>query len=99
MPPNSLRLGRSVGYFRSPRDVLTICLGETTYARFVIIVNATLFELRWDDHVTLEICSITPPPANIWANEGMAKCPSSAPASHAKFLAPDATENTEPSTA
>jgi dCTP deaminase len=33
VPPNSFALARSVEYFRIPREVLTICLGKSTYAR------------------------------------------------------------------
>jgi deoxycytidine triphosphate deaminase len=33
VPPNSFALARTVEYFRIPRNVLTICLGKSTYAR------------------------------------------------------------------
>jgi len=33
IPPNSFCLARTVEYFRIPRNVLTICLGKSTYAR------------------------------------------------------------------
>ncbi len=33
IPPNSFVLGRTVEYFRIPRNVLSICLGKSTYAR------------------------------------------------------------------
>jgi dCTP deaminase len=33
VPPNSFALARTVEYFRIPRDVLTVCLGKSTYAR------------------------------------------------------------------
>ena len=32
IPPNSFALGRSVEYFKIPRNVLTICVGKSTYA-------------------------------------------------------------------
>src|SRR6218665_3999144 len=41
IPPNSFALARTVEYFRIPRNVLTICLGKSTYARCGIIVNVT----------------------------------------------------------
>jgi len=44
IPPNSFALARSVEYFRIPRNVLTICVGKSTYARCGIIVNVTPFE-------------------------------------------------------
>jgi len=71
IPPNSFVLGRSVEYFRIPRDVLTICLGKSTYARCGIIVNVTPFEPEWEGYVTLEISNTTPLPARIYADEGL----------------------------
>jgi len=71
VPPNSFALARSIEYFRIPRDVLTICLGKSTYARCGIIVNVTPFEPEWEGYVTLEISNTTPLPAKIYANEGL----------------------------
>ena len=73
IPPNSFALGRSVEYFRIPRDVLTICVGKSTYARCGIITNVTPFEPEWEGFVTLEISNTTPLPAKIYANEGIAQ--------------------------
>jgi dCTP deaminase len=71
IPPNSFALARSVEYFKIPRDVLTICVGKSTYARCGIIVNVTPFEPEWEGFVTLEISNSTPLPAKIYANEGL----------------------------
>ncbi len=71
VPPNSFALARSVEYFRIPRNVLTICLGKSTYARCGIITNVTPFEPEWEGRVTLEISNTTPLPAKIYANEGI----------------------------
>ncbi len=73
MPPNSFALARSVEYFRIPRNVLTICVGKSTYARCGIITNVTPFEPEWEGYVTLEISNTTPLPAKIYANEGIAQ--------------------------
>ena len=73
VPPNSFALSRSIEYFRIPRDILTICLGKSTYARCGIIVNVTPLEPEWEGHVTLEISNTTPLPAKIYANEGLAQ--------------------------
>lgn len=73
IPPNSFALARSVEYFRIPRNVLTICLGKSTYARCGIIVNVTPFEPEWEGHVTLEISNTTPLPCVVYANEGLAQ--------------------------
>ena len=73
VPPNSFALARTVEYFRIPRDVLTICLGKSTYARCGIIVNVTPFEPEWEGTATLEISNTTPLPARIYANEGIAQ--------------------------
>ena len=71
VPPNSFALARSVEYFKIPRDVLTICVGKSTYARCGIIVNVTPFEPEWEGFVTLEISNSTPLPAKIYSNEGL----------------------------
>ncbi|CAO5678295.1 MAG: dCTP deaminase [Holosporales bacterium] len=71
IPPNSFVLGRTVEYFKIPRDVLVICLGKSTYARCGIIVNVTPLEPEWEGHVTLEFSNTTPLPAKIYANEGV----------------------------
>jgi dCTP deaminase len=73
IPPNSFALARTVEYFRIPRDVLTVCVGKSTYARCGIIVNVTPFEPEWEGYVTLEISNTTPLPARIYANEGIAQ--------------------------
>jgi dCTP deaminase len=73
VPPNSFALARSVEYFRIPRDVVTLCVGKSTYARCGIITNVTPFEPEWEGYVTLEISNTTPLPAKIYANEGIAQ--------------------------
>jgi len=71
IPPNSFVLGRTVEYFRIPRDVLVVCLGKSTYARCGIIVNVTPLEPEWEGHITLEFSNTTPVPAKIYSNEGV----------------------------
>ena len=71
IPPNSFALARSVEYFRIPRNVLTICLGKSTYARCGIIVNVTPFEPEWEGFVTLEISNTSPLPARVYSSEGI----------------------------
>jgi dCTP deaminase len=71
IPPNSFVLARTVEYFRIPRDILTVTLGKSTYARCGIIVNVTPFEPGWEGYATLEISNTTPLPAKIYANEGI----------------------------
>lgn len=73
IPPNSFALASTVEYFRIPRNILTICLGKSTYARCGIIVNVTPLEPEWEGHVTLEFSNTTPLPAKIYANEGIAQ--------------------------
>jgi dCTP deaminase len=73
IPPNSFALARTVEYFRIPRNILTICLGKSTYARCGIIVNVTPLEPEWEGHVTLEFSNTTPLPAKIYAHEGVAQ--------------------------
>ena len=73
IPPNSFALASTVEYFKIPRNVLTICLGKSTYARCGIIVNVTPLEPEWEGHVTLEFSNTTSLPAKIYANEGVAQ--------------------------
>jgi dCTP deaminase len=73
IPPNSFALAHTVEYFRIPRNVLTICVGKSTYARCGIIVNVTPLEPEWEGQVTLEFSNTTPLPAKIYANEGVAQ--------------------------
>jgi dCTP deaminase len=77
IPPNSFALARTVEYFRIPRNVLTICLGKSTYARCGIIVNVTPFEPEWEGYVTLEFSNTTPLPAKIYAARAARRCCSS----------------------
>lgn len=71
IPPNSFVLGRTIEYFKIPKDVLVVCLGKSTYARCGLIVNVTPLEPGWEGHVTLEVSNTTPLPAKIYANEGI----------------------------
>ncbi len=73
IPPNSFVLARTIEYLRIPRNVITLCLGKSTYARCGIIVNVTPLEPEWEGHVTLEFSNTTPLPAKIYANEGVAQ--------------------------
>ena len=73
IPPNSFVLARTIEYFRIPRNVLTVCVGKSTYARCGLIVNVTPFEPEWEGFVTLEISNTTPLPAKVYSNEGIAQ--------------------------
>ena len=73
IPPNSFAIARTVEFFKIPRNVLTICVGKSTYARCGIIVNVTPFEPEWEGYVTLEFSNTTPLPAKIYAGEGCAQ--------------------------
>ena len=73
IPPNSYALGRSVEYYRIPRNVVCVVLGKSTYARSGIIVNVTPLEPGWHGHVTIEISNATSLPAKVYPNEGIAQ--------------------------
>jgi len=73
IPPNSFALALSVEWFRIPNNVITICVGKSTYARCGIIVNVTPFEPGWEGRAVLEISNTTPLPAKIYAGEGLAQ--------------------------
>jgi len=71
IPPNSFALASTVEYFRIPRNILSICLGKSTYARCGIIVNVTPIEPEFEGNVTLEFSNTTNLPVKIYANEGV----------------------------
>jgi deoxycytidine triphosphate deaminase len=71
IPPHGQVLGRTVEYLRIPRDVLTLCVGKSTYARAGILVNVTPFEPEWEGFVTVSIANTTPASVRIFANEGL----------------------------
>lgn len=73
IPPHSFILARTVEYFRIPRNIITLCVGKSTYARCGIIVNVTPFEPEWEGYATLEISNTTPLPVRIHPNEGIAQ--------------------------
>jgi dCTP deaminase len=73
IPPNSFVLGRSLEYFRIPRETIAICLGKSTYARCGIIINVTPLEPEWEGYVTIEISNTAPVQTKIYANEGIAQ--------------------------
>lgn len=73
LPPNSYLLGRTVEYFRMPRDVLAVCLGKSTYARAGAIVNVTPIEPGFEGHVVIEISNSTNLPMKIYADEGISQ--------------------------
>jgi dCTP deaminase len=73
IPPNSFALAVSMETFHIPDNVMTICLGKSTYARCGIIVNVTPFEPGWKGRAVLEISNTTPLPAKIYAGEGLAQ--------------------------
>jgi dCTP deaminase len=73
IPPNSFALAETVERFRIPRNVLSVCVGKSTYARCGIIVNVTPLEPEWEGVLTLEISNTTPLPAKIYAGEGIAQ--------------------------
>ncbi len=73
IPPNSFALARTVEYLRIPRNVITVCLGKSTYARCGLIVNVTPLEPTWEGYLTLEISNTTPLPAKVYGGEGIAQ--------------------------
>ncbi len=73
LAPGSYVLGRSVEYFRIPRDVLTICAGKSTYARCGVVINVTPFEPEWEGYVTISIANTAPAPVRLYAGEGIAQ--------------------------
>jgi dCTP deaminase len=73
IPPNSFILARSKEYFKIPRDVITVCLGKSTYARSGVVVNVTPFEPEWEGFATISLSNTAPLPVRVYAHEGIAQ--------------------------
>ncbi|MDR2437103.1 MAG: dCTP deaminase [Endomicrobium sp.] len=73
IPQNSVVLGKTIEYFRIPRDIVTIAFGKSTYARCGVFVNITPFEPEWEGYVTLSIANTASVPVRVYANEGIAQ--------------------------
>src|SRR3954471_8460931 len=71
IPPNGYVLGRTLEYLRIPRDVLTLCVGKSTYARSGVLINVTPFEPEWEGFVTVSIANTTCRPVRVFADEGL----------------------------
>jgi len=71
IPPNSFILGKTVEYFKIPRNIVTIATGKSTYARIGVIVNVTPFEPEWEGFATISIINASSSPVKIYANEGI----------------------------
>jgi dCTP deaminase len=71
IPANSFVLGRSLEYFRIPRNVLALCQGKSTYARCGIIVNVTPLEPEWEGYITMSLANTAPVPVKVYAGEGI----------------------------
>jgi dCTP deaminase len=73
IPSNSFILGRSLEYFRIPRDVIVICQGKSTYARSGVIVNVTPLEPEWEGYITIALVNSAPIPVKVYSGEGIAQ--------------------------
>ena len=73
LPPGSFVLGRSLEYFRVPRDVIVLSTGKSTYARCGVVVNVTPLEPEWEGYVTIAISNTGPLPVKLYANEGISQ--------------------------
>jgi dCTP deaminase len=71
IPPHGNILGRTVEYLRIPRDILTLCVGKSTYARSGVLINVTPFEPEWEGYVTVSIANTTAATVRIFSNEGL----------------------------
>jgi dCTP deaminase len=64
-------IGRSIEYFRIPRDVIGICFGKSSYARLGILVNVTPLEPEWEGHITISIINANRRDITIYSGEGI----------------------------
>ena len=73
IPPGSFILGRSLEYFRLPRDVIVLSTGKSTYARCGVVVNVTPLEPEWEGFVTISISNTGPLAVRVHAGEGISQ--------------------------
>lgn len=73
IPPNSFVLAESVETIRMPRNVTGLVLCKSTYIRAGVLIPTTVLEAGWEGTITLEIGNVTPLPARVYANEGIAQ--------------------------
>lgn len=73
IPPNSYILGHTVETFDIPRDVLSLCIGKSSYARVGCSINCTPIEPGFRGQVVIEIANLTPLPMRVYANMGIAQ--------------------------
>ncbi len=71
--PGTFVLGRTVEYFRIPPNVLTLCVGKSSYARCGVLVNVTPFEPGWEGHATLCIANVGERSVCLHSGEGIAQ--------------------------
>ncbi len=71
VPPNSYILGRSLEYFRIPRDVIVTCQGKSTYARSGLFLNVTPLEPEWEGFITLALVNAAPVAVRVYSGEGI----------------------------
>lgn len=71
LPPYGCLLGRSLEYFRMPRDVMAFCYGKSTYARSFVHILVTPLEAGWEGHITIEIVNHSPLTVPVYVNEGI----------------------------
>ncbi len=73
IPPNSFVLAHSVERIQMPRNVTALVLCKSTYIRAGVLIPTTVLEAGWTGIITLEISNVTPLPARVYANEGIAQ--------------------------
>lgn len=69
----SFVLGRTVEYLRIPRNIITLCVGKSTYARCGVLMNVTPFEPEWEGYPTIQIFNTTSYPVKLYSGEGIAQ--------------------------
>lgn len=73
VPRNSYVLGASYEYIKTPKNVVGICLGKSTYARMGLSVNITPLEPGWKGWLTIEIMNNSCFDRPVRAGEGIAQ--------------------------
>lgn len=71
VPPNTTVLGKTIEYFKIPKNILAVCFGKSTYARCGLIVNVTPIEPEFEGNIVIEMHNSTPFCIKVYAYQGI----------------------------
>lgn len=71
MPPKSFALGVTMEAVNMPPDVLAICMGKSTCARYGLSAQITPIEPGFSGHITIELFNMNDVPLIVYAGQGI----------------------------